>query len=198
MLISGAPIRAFGNGEGDVAGRAAAKKAGGDGFADVFAVQMVLDILEPRDGFGVERKQNVSDYHAGIVSGAAGFDFQHNRGGLFPALERLSEILGEADRLQPDAEVAARNTALREERVHYAVHRGDRQGKGSRGSEFWSGDAGDAAFGVDDCATNSSALQDHIQANVGGESEAAPEVALARHHADKGQRGDGAAGAGAA
>jgi hypothetical protein len=75
MLISGAPVGAFRDGDADVAGRAAAKKAGGDRFADVLAVQMGLNILEPRDGFGVERKQNVSDHHAGIVSGAARFDF---------------------------------------------------------------------------------------------------------------------------
>ena len=75
MLISGAPVGTFRDGNGDVARRAATQKAGGDGFADILAVQMGLDILEPRDGFGVEREQNVSDHHAGIVSGAAGFDF---------------------------------------------------------------------------------------------------------------------------
>jgi hypothetical protein len=75
MLISGASIGTFRDGDADVAGGTAAKKAGGDGFADVLAVQMGLDILEPRDRFGVERKQNVSDHHAGIVSGAARFDF---------------------------------------------------------------------------------------------------------------------------
>jgi hypothetical protein len=189
MLISGAPIGALGDGDGDV--------AGGDGFAYVLAVQMGLDILEPCDGFGVEREQNVSDYYAGIVSGAARFDFKYDCGGFFPALECLSKILGEANRLQSDAEIATGNTALREERIHHAVHCGDGQGEGSHGSEFWSGDAGHTAFGVNNSATDSGALQGDIQANVGREGKASPEAALTRNHADDGQRSNGAASASA-
>src|ERR1700730_12248623 len=112
MPISGAPIGAFGDGDADVAGLAAAKKAGGDGFSDVLALQMGLDILEPRDRFGVQRDQNVSDHYAGIVSGPAGFDFQDDCGGFFLALQGLSEILGEANRLQSDSEVPVGDAAF--------------------------------------------------------------------------------------
>src|SRR5580700_1490731 len=197
MLISGAPVGTFRDGDGDVARRAAAKKASGDGFPDVLAMQMGLDVLEAHDGFGVERKQNVSDHHASIMSGAAGLDFQHDSGSFFPSLERFSEILGEANRLQAYAEVATGDAALREERVHHAVHRGDGQGEGSRGSEFWSGDAGDPAVSIDHSAADSRVMKSDVQTNVGREREAAPEAALVRNHADEAQRSDGAAGTGA-
>src|SRR6266404_4224407 len=167
-------------------------------LADGFAVELRVDVFEARDRMAGERDENVSDNDACFVGGAFGLDFEHDGGGFFAALQGLTESFGKADRLQADAEIPLRDVTLFQQRIDYAVDRGRGDGNGAEAGETRRGDADDAALRVDYRAADGSGLQANVEADVGREGGAGPGAALRNDKADRAERGDWAAGTGAA
>src|SRR5580704_8283582 len=145
-----------------------------------------------------ERDENVPDDDAGFVRGAFGLDFEHDGGGLFGALERVAKSVWQTNWLQADAEITLRDVTFFQQGVNDAIDGGRGNGDSTEAGEARGGDADDAALGVNYGAADRRGLQTDVEANVRREGGAGPGAALRGDQANYAQRGDGAAGSGAA
>src|SRR5580704_747613 len=112
MLMSVVSARTLGHRDGQFLGRATTHDLRGQCLADVFRLQMGLQVFEARDALAGQRNENVADHHSRFVCRASGFDFENDCAGFLLALQRMAKRLGQAHRLQADAKIAARNVAL--------------------------------------------------------------------------------------
>jgi hypothetical protein len=157
-----------------------------------------VDVFESRDGMAGDSDENVPDDNASFVGRALGLDFENDSGGFFCALEGLAESVGETHRLQAYAEITLRDVTFFQQGVDRAVDCGRGNGDGAEASETRSDEANDAALRIDDGTADGSGLQADVEANVGCEGRASPGTSFGGDEADDAERGDGAAGAGAA
>src|SRR6266851_1212648 len=198
MAMLFASARAFADDDVDFLRCAAADELERERFADGFAVQLRVDILETRHRATGESDENISDDDAGFVRGTFRLNLENHGGGLFAALQGLAERVRQTHGLQADAEIALRDVALFQQGVDDPIDRGNRNGDDAEAREAGRGDADDAALRVNDGAADSGGLQRDVEADVWRESRAGPGAALGRDQADDAEGGDRAAGARAA
>ena len=129
------------------------------GLADCGAVQLRVNIFQPRDLLPGESDHDVADDDARFVGRPFGFDFQDDCGSFFFALQLMAKRVRQTHRLQADAEIAARDAALLQQRVGDRVDRGGGNSDDAEAAESRSGDADDQALRVDDGAARCGGLQ---------------------------------------
>src|SRR5271155_1861898 len=101
-----ASMLAFRDDDGRFLHHATANELESEWLANRCAVELRMNIFEPRDGMPCERDDDVADDDAGFVSGTVGFDFEDDSRGLFVALQGLTKRIGQTHRLKSDAQVA--------------------------------------------------------------------------------------------
>src|SRR4029077_186564 len=195
MLMLFALVLAFANNNGYFAGRAAAKESRAHVFADVLACEMRLHIFKTQHGLAIQAHKNVADHDSCFVRWAGRFDFQHHDRAIRLAIQRLHEILREANRLQTNTEVAARDASFLQQSVDHTIHRGYRQSQRAAWRELRCGDADNASVAIDHRATNSRSRQRHVETHIRRQWRAAPDAPFLHYQADKSQRRNGSAGA---
>src|SRR5712664_1389633 len=194
MTILFAFVFAFAHDDVQVLSCTAAHDFGGECFADVFAIQMRLHVLEIRDGFPFERNQDVANQDSCFVCGALRLYFEDDGGCFLRALKGLAQRLRQTHGLQPDTEIAPGDAALLQNDVDDPVHRRGRNSDGAEPCEARRGDAKNLAVRINGSATDGGGLQRKVEPNVGRESRSGPRLALGRNETDDAEGCDRTAG----
>src|SRR5580698_1890970 len=196
-LISVPSVRPFRDRDFGFLQRAAAHKTDGERFADCRTVQFGMNVFETADAVAAERDDDVADHQPGFVRRAVGLDFEHDGGAALFALKSLAQSLGHAHRLQPDAEIAARDAAFFKQRVNDVVHGRGGSERRAEAAEARRDDAEDFSGGIDNSAADGGRLNRDVEADVGRERNAGPRFAFGSDEADGAKCSDRSAGAGA-
>src|SRR5580700_4497140 len=159
-------------------------------FADVFRLQMRLHVFETRNALAVQRNENVADHHSCFVCRASGFDFEDDCASLFLALQRSAKRLGQANRLQAEAKIAARNVALLQQSIHDAVDLRGRNDDRAKARETRRCDSNDVSLCIHDCTTDCCRLKTYVQAYVRSKRRAGTRAALGCHEANNAEGSD--------
>src|SRR5579863_2022814 len=154
-----------------------------------------MNVFEASDGVAAERNDDVANHQASAIRGAVRLDFEHDGGGALFTLERLAKRFGQADGLQADAEISARDAAFFKQRVDHVVDGCGGSERRAEAAEAWGDDAEDFSAGVDYRAADSGRLNRDVEADVGRKRHAGPRFALGGDEADSAERGHWAAGA---
>src|SRR5947208_2291126 len=112
MAISLSFVRTVADSDAHVAHGASAKNLRGQRFANVFGLQVRLDIFGTRNGVSRQRDQDVTDDDASLVGRPIGLNFENDGSGFLFVLHRLAQLFRETDRLQSHAEIPARDAAF--------------------------------------------------------------------------------------
>src|SRR5713101_6374537 len=103
---------AFAHDDVQILHRAATDDCRGECFADVFAGQVRLHVLEMGHGLPCERNQDVANHDSCFVRRALWLYFEDDRRCFRIALKRLAQRLRQTHRLQPDTKIAVGDAAL--------------------------------------------------------------------------------------
>src|SRR5215472_2748482 len=193
MLVGS--MRAFADDDAGFLERATANEFDRKRFADGFGGKLRVNILQPRDSVSGESDKNIADDDARLVRRTLGFHVENDGGSLLAALQGLTKRFRQAHGLKADAEVAARDAAFLQQRVHDAVHRGRRNGNGAKPCEARSRNAHDAALRVNNRGACGGRLQADVEADIGSKSGAGPSASFRSNEADGTESGNWTAGA---
>ena len=83
-----------------------------------------MNVFQSRDRVTRDRHDDIADDQPGFVGWSLRLDFEHDCGGFFFALQRLTKRVGQSHKLEAYAEITARHTALLQQRVRDRAHRG--------------------------------------------------------------------------
>ena len=150
------------------------------GFADACRFQCRLDIVGIDRGLSVEGHQDVPHQHTRCGGRPAGLHRQNDEASL---------VIGQRHRLQPHAQIAARDPSASEDFLQHPVDGGSRNGQAGQSRKSRRGDPDGGSGGVDHQTTRRSRVHGEIETDITIEPPAAPRAPGATHGADNPQRG---------
>src|ERR671938_80446 len=101
------PLRTLADRDGESGHLTTADDRGGDGLAHALGVEERLHVVRVGNGLAVERDQNVSDQHAGLLGRPTGLDGDDDQPAAGGQTKLALEGVGHGHRLHPDAKIAA-------------------------------------------------------------------------------------------
>src|SRR5207302_6778111 len=195
MAISLSFVRTVADSDAHVAHGASAKNLRGQRFANVFGLQVRLDIFGTRNGVSRQRDQDVTDDDASLVGRPIGLNFENDGSGFLFVLHRLAQLFRETDRLQSHAEIAARDAALFQQGFGDTIDSGSGYRNSAESRKARRSDSEDSAVRINYGAANSGGLQANVKPDVWGERGASPGAAFRDNEAHDSKRRHGATGA---
>src|SRR5260370_2714579 len=183
MAMSLSSVGAVTDSDGHVTHGTSAKNPRGQRLADVFGLQVSLDILGTRNGLSRQRHQDVTDDDSGFVGRSIGFDFENNGSGLFFVWQRLAQMFIATHGLQSHAEIPAWDAAFFQQCFGDAVDSGGGDGDGAESRKARRCDSQDFALRVDYGAPNSPGLPANIATEVWGQAGRRPGTAFLHNQA---------------